>query len=48
MKNYMYRDRGGCYPSSPWAEADNTLRDLDISSYDMKAKFNNCLIIHSK
>ena len=25
MKNYG--DRGGCYPSRPWAEADNTLRD---------------------
>ena len=30
------------------AEADNTLRDLHNSSYDMKAKFNNCFIIHSK
>ena len=26
MKNYG--DRGGCYLSRPWAEADNTLRDL--------------------
>ena len=27
---------------------DNTLRDLHNSSYDTKAKFNNCFIIHSK
>ena len=30
------------------AGADNTLRDLHNSSYDTKAEFNNCLIIHSK
>ena len=30
------------------AEADNTLWDLHNSSYDTKAKFNNCFIIHSK
>ena len=30
------------------AEADNTLRDLHNSSYDAKAEFNNCFIIHSK
>ena len=30
------------------AEADNTLRDLHNSSYDMKTEFNNCFIIHSK
>ena len=35
MKNYG--DRGGCY---------NTLRDLHNSSYDTKAEFNNCFIIH--
>ena len=29
-------------------EADNTLRDLQNSSYDTKAEFNNCFIIHSK
>ena len=29
-------------------EADNTLRDLHDSSYDTKAEFNNCFIIHSK
>ena len=42
IKNYG--DRGGCYQ----AEADNTLLDLNNSSYDTKAKFNNCFIIHSK
>ena len=41
-------DRGGCYPSRPKAEADNTLRDLHNSSQDKKAEFNNCFIIHSK
>ena len=30
------------------AEADNTLRDLHNYSYDTKAEFNNCFIIHSK
>ena len=30
------------------AEADNTLRDLHNFSYDTKAEFNNCFIIHSK
>ena len=39
MKNYG--DRGGCYPSRPVAEADNTLRDRHNSSYDTKAEFNN-------
>ena len=37
MKNYG--DRGGCYPSRPWAEADNTLRDLHNSSYYMAESF---------
>ena len=46
MKNYGYR--GGCYPSRPYAEADNTLRDLHNCSYDTKAEFNNCFIILSK
>ena len=46
MKNYG--DRGGCYPPRPTASMDNTLRDLHNSSYDMKAEFNNCFIIHSK
>ena len=30
------------------ASTDNTLRDLHNSSYDTKAEFNNCFIIHSK
>ena len=44
-----YEDWGGCFP-----EADNTLRGLHNSSYDMKAEFNNNFIlffnfiIHSK
>ena len=46
MKNYG--DRGGGFTSRPKAEADNTLRDLHKSSYDTKAEFNNCFIIHSK
>ena len=28
--------------------ADNTLQDLYNSSYDTKAEFNNCFIIHLK
>ena len=38
-----YGDRGGCTAST-----DKTLRDLHNSSYDRKAEFNNCFIIHSK
>ena len=30
------------------AEADITLRDFHNSSYDTKAEYNNCFIIHSK
>ena len=30
------------------ASTDNTLWDLYNSSYDTKAEFNNCFIIHSK
>ena len=30
------------------ASVDNTLRDLQNSSYPTKAEFNNCFIIHSK
>ena len=29
-----YGDRGGCYTSRLYAEADNTLRDLHNSSHD--------------
>ena len=46
MKNFA--DQGGCYPQRPKAEVDNTLRDLQNSSYPTKAEFNNCFIIHSK
>ena len=42
MKNSA--DQGGCYPPRP----NNTLRDLQNSSYPTKAEFNNCFIIHSK
>ena len=42
VKNYG--NRGGCYPSRPKAEADNTVRDLHNSSCVTKAEFN----IHSK
>ena len=46
MKNSA--DRGGCYPAWPKVKVDNTLRDLQNSSYPTKAVFNNCFIIHSK
>ena len=46
MKNSA--DQGGCYPERLKAEVDNTLRDLQDSSYPMKAEFNNCFTIHSK
>ena len=46
MKNSA--DQGGRYPQRPKAEVDNTLRDLQNSSYPTKADFNNCFIIHSK
>ena len=46
MKNSA--DRGGCYPPRPKAKVDNTLRDLQNSSYPTKAEFNNCFIVHSK
>ena len=36
------------YPPRPSASVDNTLRDLQNSSYPTKAEFNNCFIIHSK
>ena len=37
-----------CHPQRPKAEVDNTLRDLQNSSYPTKAEFNNCLIIYFK
>ena len=46
MKNSA--DRGGCYPPWPKVKVDNTLRDLQNSSYPTKAVFNNRFIIHSK
>ena len=46
MKNSA--GRGGCYPPWPLASADNTLRDLQNSSYLTKAEFSKCFIIHSK
>ena len=46
MKNSA--DQGGCYPQRPKTEVDNTLRDLQSSSFPTKAEFNNCFIIHSK
>ena len=36
-----YGDRGGCITLS-------VIRDLHNSSYDTKAEFNNCFIIHLK
>ena len=39
MKNSA--GRGECYPPRPKAEVDNTLRDLQNSSYPTKAEFNN-------
>ena len=41
-------DQAGCCPQRPKAEVDNTLRDLQNSSYPRKAEFNTCFIIHSK
>ena len=46
MKNSA--DQGGCYLQKPKAKLDNTLRDLQNSSYPTKAEFNNCFVIHSK
>ena len=46
MKNSA--EQGRCYPQRPKAELDNTLRDLQNSSYPTKAKFNNCFLNYSK
>ena len=43
MKNSA--DQGGCYPQRPKAEVDNTLRDLQNSSYPTKAEFNNITLL---
>ena len=45
MKNSA--GRGGCYPPRPKAKMDNTLRDLQDSSYPTKAEFSNCFINYS-
>ena len=46
MKNSA--DQGGWSSQRPKAKVNNTLQDLQNSSYPMKAEFNNCFIIHSK
>ena len=43
MKNSA--DQGGCYSQRLKAEVDNTLRDLQSSSYPTKAEFNNCIYL---
>ena len=49
MKNSADQEEGGgCYPQRPKTEVDNTLRDLQNSSYPTKTEFNTCFIIHSK
>ena len=45
MKNSA--DQGGWYPQRLKAEVDNTLRDLQNSSYPKKAEFNTELLYHS-
>ena len=42
MRNYL--GRGLCY--LPKAEADNTNRGLNNSSYPTRTEFNNCFIIY--
>ena len=39
MKNSA--DQGGCYPQRPKAEVDNTLLDLQNSSYPTKAEIQD-------
>ena len=46
MKNSA-NQLGGCFPQRPKAEMDNTLRDLQNSSYPTQAEFNICFTIHS-
>ena len=47
MKNSA--DREGSYPPMPKAEVDNSLPDLQNSSYPTKAEFNNrSFVIPSK
>ena len=37
-------DQGGCYPQRPKNKVDNTLTDLQNSSYPTKVEFNDCFI----
>ena len=46
MKNSA--DQGKCYPPRLKAKVNNTLQDLQNSSYPTKAEFNNFFIIHLK
>ena len=41
-----YQGRGLCYLPKPKAEADNTNRGLNNSSYPTRTEFNNCFIIY--
>ena len=43
MKNSA--GRGECYPPKPKAEVDNTLRDLQNSSYPTKAELNSIIAL---
>ena len=43
MKNSA--DLVGCYPPGPSASVNNTLLDLQNSSYPTKAEFNNCSLL---
>ena len=40
MKNSA--EQGGCYPQRPKAEVDNSLRDLQNSSYPTEARMGSC------
>ena len=44
MRNYYGRGLG--YLQKPKAEADNTNRGLNNSSYPARTDFNNCFIIY--
>ena len=43
MKNSA--GRGGCYPTRQKVKVDNSLQDLQNSSYPKKAEFNNCFLL---
>ena len=38
--------QGGCYPPQPSTSVDNTILDLQNSSYPMKAELNNKLLYY--